>query len=52
MPLLPRSQPKTANGGGRSRDRVKIAEQFEIPLHSVEAILAWIKTHRACSANP
>ena len=30
----------------------EIAEQFEVPLASVEAILAWIRTHRARPANP
>ena len=30
----------------------EIAQQFEIPPASVEAILAWIKTHRAWSPNP
>jgi uncharacterized protein (DUF433 family) len=30
----------------------EIAEQFEIPPHSAEAILAYIKNHRARNANP
>ncbi len=30
----------------------EIAEQFEIPPHSVEAILAYVKNQRARPANP
>ena len=30
----------------------EIAEQFEIPRWSVEAILAYVKNHRARPANP
>jgi hypothetical protein len=30
----------------------EISEQFEIPIDSVEAILAHLNTHRAWPANP